>query len=259
MIDCHVHIEKGDYNKEWIEQFVRTAVERNIDEIWLLEHCYRFKEFIGMYDSVCKHSEFINQWFHKKAGIYQLSDYLKLIDIIQKETYPVKIKFGLEVCYFRQYEDFVRKQTWGANLDFLVGSVHFIDDFAFDHNTELWAGIDVDEMYHKYFQTSIDLVQSGIYSGIAHPDSIKLFGHRASFDLSEYYDTLAYELAKNNMYAEQNSGVKRRTNAELGMDKEMLKYMKKHEVKIRTASDAHRPEDVGLYIKEMSEELKDNE
>lgn len=36
MIDAHVHLEKGDYSVEWIEQFIEYAVKRNI---MLL--CYR--------------------------------------------------------------------------------------------------------------------------------------------------------------------------------------------------------------------------
>ena len=47
MIDGHIHIERGDYSLEWIEQFVNKAVEMKIDEIWLLEHCYIFEEFIS--------------------------------------------------------------------------------------------------------------------------------------------------------------------------------------------------------------------
>lgn len=38
MIDAHVHLEKGDYSVEWIEQFVAYAIKRNIDEIYFLEH-----------------------------------------------------------------------------------------------------------------------------------------------------------------------------------------------------------------------------
>ena len=53
------------------------------------------------------------------------------------------------------------------------------------------------------------------------------------------------------MYAEQSSGSFRRTGAELGMNTDMLKIMKNHDVKILTASDAHCPEDVGSYIYEL--------
>jgi len=56
MIDCHIHIEKGPYSVEWINEFIKVAVNQGLDEIWLLEHCYRFREFIPMYESVCKNN-----------------------------------------------------------------------------------------------------------------------------------------------------------------------------------------------------------
>lgn len=54
------------------------------------------------------------------------------------------------------------------------------------------------------------------------------------------------------MYAEHSSGISRRCNAELGMNKDMLTAMKKHGVRIITVSDAHCPEDTGLYIKKLN-------
>ena len=33
MIDGHIHIERGEYTLDWINQFVRRAVEMNLDEI----------------------------------------------------------------------------------------------------------------------------------------------------------------------------------------------------------------------------------
>ena len=43
MTDGHIHIERGPYTLEWINEFVKKAVEMQIDEIRLLEHCYRFE------------------------------------------------------------------------------------------------------------------------------------------------------------------------------------------------------------------------
>ena len=255
MIDAHIHIERGPYTVQWINEFVKTAVLRDIDEIWLLEHCYRFSEFVSMYDSVCNYSDYIDKWFHRKAGVLKLSDYLELIDKVRHENYPVKIRFGLEVCYFKEYEVFVKELTADKGLDFLVGSVHFIDNFAFDHKAELWEGMDVDLCYRRYFEASVDLAKSGIFDGIAHPDCIKLFGHRPTFSLLPYYKELAKALSEKYMYAEQSSGIHRRTGAEIGMDSGLLSVMKQHSVKIITASDAHCPEDVGLYLKEAEELL----
>lgn len=258
MIDCHIHIERGDYTIDWIQKFVDTAVNRNIDEIWLLEHCYRFSEFVPMYNSVCAYSDYIDKWFHRKAGVLQLDNYLRLIDKVQQQSWPVKIKFGLEVCYFKQFEELVYNATKDKDLDFLVGSVHFIDDFAYDHKLEHWDGVDVDTAYRQYFETSVDLANSGIYNGIAHPDCIKLFGNKPSFPLLDYYDNLAVALAKNKMYAEQSSVSHRRCpdTSELGMNVGLIKALKQQGVKIQTASDAHCPEDVGLYIRELEEKLE---
>ena len=103
-----------------------------------------------------------------------------------------------------------KEMTKDKGLDFLLGSIHFVDRFAFDHKPEHWIGIDVDTIYHRYFEDSISLAKSRLFDGIGHPDLVKLFGHRPSFSLMGYYESLAEELSSSNMYADQNSGVVRR-------------------------------------------------
>lgn len=258
MVDAHIHIERGEYTLDWINQFVENAVQRGLNEIWLLEHCYRFSEFVPMYDSVCAASGYIDKWFHRKAGVLKLDDYLRLIDKVRNQSWSVNIKFGLEVCYFKEFEELVYNETKEKAFDFLVGSVHFIDDFAFDHKAEHWNGVDIDNAYCRYFETSIDLANSGVYNGIAHPDCIRLFGHKPSYSLIGYYDRFASDLVKNNMYAEQSSGAYRRCpeTVKLGMNADLIKSLKSHSVKIQTASDAHNPEDVGRYINELEKMLE---
>ncbi len=255
MIDGHIHIERGPYTSEWISQFVSRAVEMQIDEIWLLEHNFRFREFVPMYDSVCAYSEYVNAWFHRNAGVLSLEDYLDLINRIRNESFPVTIRFGLEICYFKEFEGLTVELTKDKGFDFLLGSIHFVDDFAFDHKAEHWIGMDVDKIYRRYFEDSVSLAKSRIFDGIGHPDAIKLFGHRPSFPLTEYYTQLAKALSESNMYADQNSGVARRCpgTASLGMDEELLRTLKHHHVRIIPSSDAHRPEDVGYRIKELTQ------
>ena len=253
MIDGHIHIERGDYSIEWIEQFVNKAVEMKMDEIRLLEHCYIFEEFMSMYDSVCANSKYVDNWFQRSAGKHKMPEYYELIEKVRNQKYPVKIKFGLEICYFKEYETFIGELTKDKGFDFLLGSIHFVDRFAFDHKPEHWIGIDVDTIYRRYFEDSISLAKSKLFDGIGHPDAIKLFDHRPSFSLLGYYESLAKELSNSNMYAVQNSGVARRCSktSSLGMDKELLHVLKKKNIKIITSSDAHCPEDVGDKIREL--------
>lgn len=253
MIDGHIHIERGDYSLPWIEKFVAKAAERDLEEIWLLEHCYRFREFVPMYDSICGRSAYIDEWFRQRAGVLDLADYLALIQKVRERSFPVKIKFGLEICYFKGSEAFVASLTENRGFDFLLGSIHFVDGFAFDHKAEHWIGADVDEIYRRYFELSADLIQSGIYDGIAHPDCVNLFGHVPSFPLTGYYEEIARLLSRRNMYAEQSSGIYRRCpgTAPLGMDREFLRSLKKHQARIVTVSDAHCPEDIGSHIEDL--------
>lgn len=257
MTDGHIHIERGPYTLEWIDQFVNRAVEMGLDEIRLLEHNYIFEEFSPMYDSVRAYSEYVDAWFHRSAGKHKLADYLELIGLARSHQFPIEVKFGLEICYFKEFEGFIHELTKDKGFDFLLGSIHFVDNFAFDHKPEHWAGLDVDRIYRRYFEASVSLARSGIFDGIGHPDAIKLFGHKPSYPLSGFYESLAAELAKSGMYADHNSGTERRCpeTASLGMDTELLGTLKKHNVTIITSSDAHCPEDVGYKIRELNNML----
>lgn len=255
MTDGHIHIEQGEYTVDWIRRFVDRACEMQIDEIRLLEHCYRFEEFVPMYAPVCAKYAFVDAWFQRRAGVRKLDAYLDLIRKVREERFPVKIKFGLEICYFKEYESFVRELTKDKGFDFLLGSVHFVDGFGYDLDPAEWAGVDVDNLYRRYFEECISLAKSRLFDGIGHPDAIKLFGHKPSFALTEYYERLARELANSNTYADQNSGVARKCpdTATLGMDAQLLTILKKHRVTIVTSSDAHTPKDVGYKIRELTE------
>ena len=255
--DAHVHLEKGPYTVQWAEQFIETAVRKGIGELWLLEHCYLFPEFVSMYDGLRSRSRFIDNWLRRKAGIRNLTEYLRLAEEIRGRRYPLRIRFGLEICWLEGQETFLRRQTAPLGLDFLTGSVHFAGDFAFDHTPELWQEQDVDTVYRQYIRHAYTLADSGLFDGMAHPDSIGLFGHSPSFPLTEFYDTLARKLAAQHMYAEQNSGACRRCpgTAHFGMQPALLCAMKTHGVRCITASDAHCPEDVGEGICELAETL----
>lgn len=253
MIDGHIHLEQGPYTLEWVDRFVQKAVEMNLREIRLLEHCYRFREFVPMYGSVCAYSDYENEWFHRRSGIYALADYLELINRVRSKGYPITIKFGLEICYFKEYENFTADLVKDRGFDFLLGSVHFVDGFAYDLEAKLWDGLDVDRIYHRYFEETVSLAESRIFDGIGHPDAIKLFGHKPSYTLTDHYEALAQALYRSNMYADQNSGIARRCpdTTALGMENELLRILKKHQVNIVTSSDAHRPEDVGNRIADL--------
>ena len=71
------------------------------------------------------------------------------------------------------------------------------------------------------------LVKSGLFSGVAHPDSIKCFHHYPTQDLTDTYRLLADELKAHDMYAEQSGGLALNYGfEELGMNPTMLHIFK---------------------------------
>lgn len=262
MIDAHVHIEKGPYTEEWIMEFVKVAQERGIHKLYLLEHSHRFKEFKCLYDLITVDSncsKFQREWLENKCAV-SLNEYKELIMKIRKIKLPIEVYFGLEICYFPEKEDFIKSITSDFSWDFLTGSIHWIDGWGFDHpkTKGLWEDKDVDVVYSEYYELMIKLVESKIFSNLAHPDSIKCFDYYSDCDLSHLYKNLALSLKENNSNVEFSNGLLINYNhSELGMNKELLKILIDNKVNIVTASDAHRPEDVGMYIKEATKILSE--
>lgn len=251
MTDVHIHIERGPYTKEWIDKFVEQAVRMGLDEIYLLEHSHRFVEFTPMYASVCEYSDYQKNWYKSKVGL-SIKEYQALIAEMRNVKFPIKIKWGLEVCYFPEYEKLIGDILNSFAFDFAVGSIHWVEGFGFDHKAEFWNGIDTEELYRKYYGLMLRLVKSGLFAGVAHPDSIKCFHHYPINDLTNTYCLLADELNAHHMYAEQSGGLALNYGfEEAGMNQTMLNVLKNKNVDIRFASDAHKPEDVGANISKL--------
>lgn len=114
MTDAHIHLEGREYTVERLEKFVRRAEETHMDEIWLLEHSYYFREFAPMYGCILGKNRFTDDWFSRKCGGKELSRYLALVGEARRRSFPVKLRFGLEVCYFEGAEEFVRRTARGV-------------------------------------------------------------------------------------------------------------------------------------------------
>jgi histidinol-phosphatase (PHP family) len=251
LIDGHIHIERGSYSIDWINQFVKIALYRGLTEIHLLEHSHRFYEFSQVYKTVRNYNKYQNDWLNRKMGL-SLNEYKLLISEMRKIEFPIKVKFGLEVCYIEGEEGHIRDIINDYDWDFVTGSVHWIDGWGFDHKEGFWESKDVEKVYKRYYETMESLIKSRLFDVVAHPDSIKCFGHNPGYDLSQTYEKIADLLNEYEMYAEQSAGLHINYGFdELGMNKKMLNVFKDKGVKLLTVSDAHRPDDVGRFIREM--------
>ncbi len=94
MVDAHVHLEKGKYCVEWIQEFIRYSLVRDIDEIYFLEHTHIFKN--------CRlwcNRSLLGQGRRKQpvhhfclAGISREGNRKKNIETLEQDEYFLKAK-----------------------------------------------------------------------------------------------------------------------------------------------------------------------
>ena len=200
MRDVHVHFLHGNpigYSMDFLEGFIQVAQDAGLDEIYLLEHTHQFTEFEKVYEPVKAYNEFQNNWITTRMN-GSIEDYVHFIRQVKDNKYPVKVKFGLEVCYIPETADLLAEILKKYDFDFLTGSVHWIDGWGFDHmgQKELWASKNLDEVYKRYYEIMFQLCESSLFDGLAHPDSIKCFGYVSWFHRCFIYFGI-YEIQTN--------------------------------------------------------------
>ncbi len=261
MLDAHVHLERGPYTLAWVERFAAQAGLMGIDRLYSLEHTHNFVEFSPLYRRVDVVSPMVGDyqraWLERRLT-RKLEDYWRLVEAIKQADWPLEIKCGLEICYFPGEEEVVAEVTAAFPWDFLTGSVHWLDGWGFDHPAikYSWRDRDVDAVYARYYEVMGALLDSGLFDHLAHPESIKCFGYKPAADFSGARHEIAVKAAQHKVKVEYNNGL--RVNyglQEPGLSRDFLQNIKRAGAQIITASDAHRPEDVGRFVRKSEAEI----
>jgi histidinol-phosphatase (PHP family) len=151
--------------------------------------------------------------------------------ILESKRRGLPVKLALEVDYVGQQQARLAEILAPYPWDYLLGSVHWIDDEAVDSRPGIWDSRSVDEVWRLYFSALAELAP--FVDVLAHPDLPKMFGWRPA-DPSSYYpklDGVALEIS--------TAGL-RRPVGELYPDRALLAGRP-----ITLASDAHEPGLVG--------------
>ena len=257
MLDGHIHIHRQPYDLSTIKNMVNTAIEKGIDELNILDHTHKFLEFDFLYTNLRdKYSKAF--YLNKKNSQIPIKEYIDFIKEVKSHSWPIKLNFGLEVCYFKEHEDELKeylKSIEPFKFDFLIGSIHFTDGMCVDLCKEIFLENDVDIFYEHYFRDLKDAISSKIFNIIAHPDLIKLYGFYPSYSLIPLYEELAKQFKKYNQMTENNSGIIRHGYPYPGMAKELIDILKRYDVKFVKSSDAHIYNDIGRVFDQLEDNL----
>jgi histidinol-phosphatase (PHP family) len=246
LIDCHIHTARCGHASGTLAQMVSAAVFEGLSGIVTTEHL-ALPEGMDPDRRLSMPPEDLDAY---AAEVTAIAARVKDLDVV----------LGAEadwLCGREEYCDALASRARDAGVRVLLGSVHFLEDWAFDDPTDLsgWDERDVDEVWQAYFEQWCLAAASGAFDVMAHPDLPKKFGHRPTLDPTELYEAAAESAARGGVIVEVSTAGLRKPVGELYPGGELLEAFARHSVPATVGSDAHAPSEVGFRIDAAYEAL----
>ena len=180
----------------------------------------------------------------------------KVISLKEKYKSKITILLGYEVDYLKGHMD---KRVLDADVDYLIGSVHFLEGWGFDNPEFIgkWEEQDIDEIWQKYFDTIEEMAKSNFFDIVGHFDLIKVFKFMPKGNIVAMALKALQAIKKSGMVLELNVAGYRKDVQEAYPSKELLEEAYKLDIPITFASDAHKPEQVSLFNDEIVQLARD--
>lgn len=235
--DYHMHTNLTDGANSH-EEMILSAIEKGFDEIGFSDHfCIRQR---------------VN-WAVNTEGIADLEK--KIRDMREKFGSRINILFGLETDYFSDWEDELKKALRLYDFDYVIGSVHFLDDWNYDTDKSRYAEFKPDYLYEWYFAELHKAVKSGLFDYMAHPDLIKKHRIWPEKSKTNLYRETAKLFASSGVAFEVNTSGIDRPCGEFFPGKELLSEFFKAGVPVTLGSDSHKAEQIGRYFENAKKVL----
>ncbi|MBN8192875.1 histidinol phosphate phosphatase domain-containing protein [Bacillus sp. NTK074B] len=259
-------LEKGPYSPEWLDLYLQKAKERNLSEVGIVDHLYRFNETRDYFENHMDISETDlgrkqHRWL-KQVMTENMDDFVGFIESQKAKwaDHGIQLKLGMEADFFPGSHDRLKELLSGHNWDYVIGSVHFVDGWGFDNPEAIdqFERYDLEELYGRFFQIVEEAIRSGLFDFVAHLDNLKVFNFRPKEDkLLHSYQKIARALVETNTATEVNAGLfYRYPIKEMCPSPSFLKVLAEAGVRFTTSSDSHFPDDIGLYVSENTEVIK---
>ncbi len=241
LTDYHVHLRPDDldasaaehFSEANVERYLEAAREAGVEELGVSEHVYRFTEALDLWDHE----------FWRENAVDDLGAYCDFV-----RSTPLRL--GIEMDFLPGREDRIASLLDRHELDYVLGSVHFIGDQAVDHDGyDIWE-IDgnADRVWARYFDTLAEAARSGLFDVLAHPDLVKVWGParpKPDRDPRFYYEPAIEAIAESGVAVEVSTAGLRKPVGELYPAQAFAEMCIDAGAPFSLSSDAHVPEDIG--------------
>jgi histidinol-phosphatase (PHP family) len=217
VLDYHLHLwPHGQPHQppttERLAAYCARAGAAGVTEIAVTEHLFRFAQadavLGGFWDDDPRpelRRTMAAYWDeHARAD---LDAYVDAVSAAKADGLTVVL--GLEVDHYRDRMDKVAALLDGYPFDVLLGSVHWLGAWGFDHFEDAvvaaeWEARTTEGVWSAYADAVEELAASGVCDVLAHPDLCKVTG-RVPAVPDEHYDRVAEAVAAAGLAAEVSS------------------------------------------------------
>lgn len=229
--DYHTHTPLCRHAEGEPEAYVDAAIQAGLSEF-------------GMSDHAPAVPEPFDDWRMEEA---ELPAYFDLVDRARAHAGDrIPVRAGLECDWLAGCEPWITDLASRYDWDYLIGSVHYLDDWDFDNPKWLgrWAETDVELVWRHYWDTYAAMADSGLFDILAHPDLVKKFSYRPDGDLTRFYAPAIEAIAGSGKAIELNTAGWHKPCAEAYPSADFLKLAHSAGIPLVISSDAHAPAEV---------------
>jgi len=249
MIDCHVHTWRCRHAVGTPEEYVRAGAERGVSVLTFTEH-------LPLSPALAARVPGADGYAMPEA---ELSTYMAEVAeaAVLGESLGVEVLCGIEIDAVAVARPYAFEMLDMYDFDVTLGSIHFIDDWAFDDpaRRDGYDRWDPDELWERYFADVADAARSGVADVMAHVDLVKKFGVRPQKATDGMFLDVATALAAVGVAVEVNTAGLRKPCAEIYPGAALLRAFQEAGVPITVGSDAHAPDEVGAGAEEAKAAL----
>ncbi len=255
LADYHVHTEFSDDSTYPMEQVVKDAIAKSLDEICFTDHVdYGVKD-----DWDCGHPiRYRGAEPLANVNYPAYADRIRQLQARYQEQIRLKMgmEFGIQTHTIQKYEELCQKYPF----DFIILSIHQVENLEF-WTQDFQEGKSQAEYNRRYYEEMRNVVKSYQgYSVLGHMDLITRYDRNGIYPF-EKVEPIVTEILKtvieNGKGIEFNTSCHRYGLNDTTPSTDILKRYRALGGDIITiGSDSHSPEHLGTYIADAKQQLK---
>lgn len=247
MFDYHTHHYRCGHADGNLEDYIASAVRKGLKEIGLSDHSpiYHRGENPHILPDTAMSWDELGKYFEEA--------------VLLKRKYQntVEVRIGIESDYVPGWEDHFRSLWDRDEMDFVIGSIHWVDDWHIFASKQLPPGLSKEELFSAYVDRLMGAAVSGIYNIIGHMDAIKQWELVPPQKAVEGYTKVLQAMADLGVALELNTSGWRKRVKEQYPARDILVRAHRLGVPVSLGSDAHKPELVGADFDTALKMLRD--